>query len=382
MVNFKKIAIYLPGLSGGGVEWLMLGQAKEFARKGYLVDLLVSSTRGKFYSRAVKIIQAEKNISLINFDSFIYLVSLPKLLKYLKDNEGVILMSSTATHLNSLIAKKILGSKIILIIRIDFDLTRINIFFPFEYHRIKPKIVLLLTRVLMPSADAIVCVSKGAARCIETIIPKARNLVHVIYCSVSSLEVVGNAEKKVENSFLESNNPHPIIVSVGRLAGQKNHSILLKAFHEVLETRPARLVLVGDGPKRKNLEKEARILKLSDHIFFAGYQENPYPFMKKSDIFVLSSDYEGFGIVLVEALSLGVSIVSTDCPSGPREILQDGKYGKLVPVGNPQLMAKSILETLDAPFISEDLKKRAEFFSPDTATDAYLNIFNNLCRKL
>ena len=124
--------------------------------------------------------------------------------------------------------------------------------------------------------------------------------------------------------------------------------MLLKAFHEVLKERPARLVLVGDGPKRENLEEEARNLKLSNYIFFAGYQKNPYPFMKKSDIFVLSSGFEGCPLVLIEALSLGISIVSTDCPSGPREILQDGKYGKLVPVENPQLMAKSILEILDS----------------------------------
>ena len=155
--------------------------------------------------------------------------------------------------------------------------------------------------------------------------------------------------------------------------------MLIKAFHEVLKKKSARLVLVGDGPERKNLEKEARNLKLSNYIFFAGYQENPYKFMRESDVFVSSSRSEGFGIVLVEALSLGVSIVSTDCLAGPREVLQGGKYGKLVPVGNHQLMAKSILETLDAPLASEDLKKRAEFFSPDTATDAYLNIFNNLC---
>ena len=137
----------------------------------------------------------------------------------------------------------------------------------------------------------------------------------MIYCSVPLLEVMDNAEKKVEDSFLESNKSHPIIVSVGRLERQKNYSMLLKAFHEVLKERPAQLVLVGDGSERKNLEKEARILKLSDHIFFAGYQENPYPFIKKSDVFVLPSNFEGFGLVLVEALSLGVSIVSTDCPS-------------------------------------------------------------------
>ena len=375
MVNLRKIAIYLPGLSCGGVERLMLGQAKEFARKGYLVDLLVSSTRGEFYSKAVEIIQAEKNISLINFDSFIYLVSLPKLLKYLKDNEGVILMSSSATHLNSLIAKKILGSKIILIIRVDTNFSSL-----LKCCKIGTKVISFFTKILMPSADAIICVSNGAARDFRTIVPKAKNLAHVIYCSVSLPEIVGSAEKKIENSFFDSNNPHPLIVSVGRLSREKNHSILLKAFHEVLKERPARLVLVGDGPKRKNLEEEARNLNLSNYIFFAGYQENPYPFMKKSDIFVLSSGFEGFGMVLVEALSLGISIVSTDCPSGPREILQDGKYGKLVPVENPQLMAKSILEILDSPFISEDLKKRAELFSPDIATDAYLDIFDKLCR--
>ena len=243
----------------------------------------------------------------------------------------------------------------------------------------KSVIAAFLARILMPSADAVVCVSKGVAEDFKSIIPKAKGLVHTIYCSVPSLEVIDNAEKKVENSFLESNKSHPIIVSVGRLVGQKNHSMLLKAFREVLKERPAQLVLVGDGPDRNNLEQEARILKLSDHIFFAGYQENPYPFIKKSDIFVLSSDFEGFGIVLVEALSLGVSVVSTDCRSGPREILQNGKYGKLVPVKNPKLMAKSILETLDAPFAPEDLKKRAEFFSPDIATDAYLNLCKGLC---
>ncbi len=165
--------------------------------------------------------------------------------------------------------------------------------------------------------------------------------------------------------------PGDRILTVGSLKDQKNHSLLLRAFARTPGTR-SRLMLLGQGENEGILRAVASDLGISDRIIFAGFHRDPSPFYATADLFVLSSDYEGFGNVIVEALACGCPVVSTDCPSGPAEILENGRFGRLVPVGDAEALAVAISEALAAEHDRELLRRRAEDFSPERAADKYL----------
>ncbi len=153
----------------------------------------------------------------------------------------------------------------------------------------------------------------------------------------------------------------------------KNHPHLLRAFAR-LACNDARLMFVGDGAGRDALLALARELGVADRVILAGFQSDPMPFYQTADLFALSSDYEGFGNVIVEAMACGTPVVSTDCPSGPAEILEGGKYGRLVPVDDIEAMASAIAATLDEPAPTDQLKARAADFQPAKAAKAYLDL--------
>ena len=154
----------------------------------------------------------------------------------------------------------------------------------------------------------------------------------------------------------------------------KDHATLLKAFAHVVASRPARLVIVGEGPDRRNLTALAERLEISQHFDMPGFRNNPFAYMSKSRVFVLSSKYEGLPTVLIEAMACGTPVVSTDCRSGPSEILERGKWGRLVAVGDWRGMAEAIRDTLDNPIPSDRLISRASAFSADASIDRYVEL--------
>ncbi len=171
------------------------------------------------------------------------------------------------------------------------------------------------------------------------------------------------------------------IVYVGRLdERQKAISVLLNAIYILIKKRGLnlRLLLIGDGRDRANLEVLTNKLNIQKSIHFLGWQANPYNYIARSGCLVLPSNFEGFGRVLVEAMSLGVPVVSTDCKSGPAEILADGEYGKLVPVSNQELLASAIEDTLHNPINEDVLKSRAHDFSIKQSTDKFITIIESL----
>jgi glycosyltransferase involved in cell wall biosynthesis len=164
----------------------------------------------------------------------------------------------------------------------------------------------------------------------------------------------------------------PVILGVGELCARKDFGTLIRAFALVRRERPARLVILGKGRQREKLEALARELGVGADVSLPGFVNNPYPYMKRASLFVLSSAYEGFGNVLVEALATGTPVVATDCPSGPREILEDGRYGPLVPVGDVRRLASSILDTLAHPPEPPLLVQAAERFRVESSAVQYL----------
>jgi glycosyltransferase involved in cell wall biosynthesis len=221
-------------------------------------------------------------------------------------------------------------------------------------------------------ADEIVAVSKGVAADLGVRCCLPWHRIKVIYNPVLTPELLEKAREPVEHPWLAPNQP-PVVLGVGRLTIQKDFSTLLRAFAQVRQRRPAKLLILGEGDQRRQLEALSRELGVDGHVCLAGYRENPHAYMARAQVFVLSSIYEGFGLVLVEAMASGVPVVSTDCESGPREVLQDGRYGTLVPIGNVEALAQGITAQLDhgRQSIPSDWLHN---FKLSKAVDAYLEL--------
>jgi glycosyltransferase involved in cell wall biosynthesis len=166
----------------------------------------------------------------------------------------------------------------------------------------------------------------------------------------------------------------PVILSAGRLVKEKDYETLIRAFAMVRKKRPARLAILGEGAERNSLLELTERLGIKEDVALLGFKTNPYVYMARATVFVLSSTVEGLPNVIVEAMAVGTPIVSTDCKSGPREILDDGKYGILVPVGDADALAKAIEKQLDEPTDKELLLKRSEDFSLEKVIDQFLEI--------
>jgi glycosyltransferase involved in cell wall biosynthesis len=166
----------------------------------------------------------------------------------------------------------------------------------------------------------------------------------------------------------------PTIITIGRLVPQKDQACLLRAFALVAARVDADLLIVGTGPELPTLQQLARQYAIEDRVHFAGHQSNPYPLLARADLFVLSSRFEGMPNVLIEALACGMPVVSTDCPSGPREILADGAYGHLVPVGDAERLARAMERALKSPSEPERQRRRARAFDVADIARRYVDI--------
>jgi glycosyltransferase involved in cell wall biosynthesis len=230
--------------------------------------------------------------------------------------------------------------------------------------------------VLYPWSNQIIGVSQGVAQDLAQITGISPKKIEVIYNPVLNLDIFEKAKNPVDHPFFLPGKP-PVILGVGRLDPQKDFSNLINAFAIVQKVTPARLVILGSGLLKRSLQALVKDLNLEDKVTFLGFVTNPYPYMINSSVFVLSSIWEGLPTVLIEALALKTPIVSTNCPSGPAEILRQGKYGHLVEPKNSKALANSILKVLSGD------KKAApsdwlEQFTIDAATQKYCNIFDKI----
>ena len=221
-----------------------------------------------------------------------------------------------------------------------------------------------------PGADAAVGVSRGVAAELKEAVGVPADRVHTIYNPVVSANPVRDADRPAGHPWLDEPGPQ-VVLAAGRLNKQKDFPTLLAAFAKLLVHRPARLIVLGKGRLRPMLTAQARELRIAEHVDFPGFVENPCAFMAKAGLFVLSSRHEGLPTVLIEAMACGCPVVSTDCPFGPDEILEDGRWGELVPVGDPVSLAKAMKRTLDMPPGRGALRKRAAFFSMERAVGRY-----------
>ena len=183
------------------------------------------------------------------------------------------------------------------------------------------------------------------------------------------------ASAPLEHPWFQAGEP-PVVLAVGRLDKQKDFPTLVRAFRRVRNSRSARLMILGEGPDRSRIESVVREQGLTADVALAGFEHNPYRVMSRSAVFAMSSAWEGFGVVLVEALALGLPIVSTDCTYGPAEILCDGKYGALVPVGDHEAMAQALLGALDGP-ARRDNSEHVQQFTARSVASQYISLLSD-----
>jgi glycosyltransferase involved in cell wall biosynthesis len=239
--------------------------------------------------------------------------------------------------------------------------------------------------LLYPWAAACVCISNGVADEMRELGLMPSEKIHVVYNPVVTDELKSQMEAPMPPGLIEGfGEPGRFeILGVGRLGSQKDFAALIEAFAIFARGRDdARLSILGEGKLRRSLEETARELGISDRVSMPGYVSNPYPYMKRASLFVMTSLYEGFGNVVAEALACGCNVVSTDCRSGPSEILDGGKYGWLAEVGDPEDIARKMALAAASPLPEEVLMGRADFFSEARAVDGYYGLFEALSDTL
>jgi glycosyltransferase involved in cell wall biosynthesis len=360
----KSISIFAPSLDGGGVERVVLNLANGFVEKGIKTDLILLKATGPYLKEVSELCK------IIDLKSSRASTSLFKLVRYLRHNKPVTLVSNM-THLNllSIIAIFLANSHTKLIIVEHNNLSKILK----NSKGVHVRFILILMFMLYPKVNRIVAVSRGVAEDLVRRFKFLKDKVIVIYNPINISEISELKKEPVDHKWFKDKTI-PLIISVGRLSSQKDYPILFKAFSIVRNRLKAHLVILGEGEDRSSLEKLARELGIYDDVWMPGFVTNPYKYIGRASLFVLSSRYEGFGNVVVEALACGIPIVCTDCESGPKEILDGGFYGKLVAVGDVAGMACAIIETLQNPLSGEFLISRADQFDLNLAIEGYLEV--------
>ena len=337
------IAYFIPHLVGGGAERVGLEIIRQLIRRGIAVDLIVTRSGGEMWN------SIPTGARVVNLKSWKtkpiwlgILTSFPALVRYLKHRRPAVLISTWAvSNVMSLIAKKYFLRDLKLVVRYEncFSLDRKHARRDINYR---------LLKWLFPVADSVVAVSNDAAEDLRNCVPLAAESITYVPNPVVTAALLEQARIPLKHTWLDDP-AVPVIIACGRLVLQKDFPTLLKAFADLRRSRNARLIILGRGPDKPQLVNLAQELGIQTDVEFAGFQSKPFSYISQSQVFVLSSRFEGLPTVLIEALACGTQVVSTDCFTGPREILEGGKWGALTPVGDWKAMSKAIQETLDNP---------------------------------
>ena len=357
-----KICILLPDLRGGGAERVSLDLGHAFAAMGHEVDFALMQRSGDFLA------EAEAAFSVTDLAVPRARQVLFKLTAYLRESRpDVVVAAMWPLTVIAPLALRLSGHRCRVVISEHGMLSA-----QYEAWGWAHRLILRGSSWLgYRLADARVGVSAGVAKDMARLSGMAPSRIVAIYNPLRRLAPPGDVQVTAAEALWNSRGPR--ILTVGSLKTVKNHALLLRAFARV-PVAQARLMIVGQGPEEGRLRALVADLGLGERVIFAGFQADPAAVYATADLFVLSSDREGFGNVLVEALSFGLPVVSTDCPAGPAEILGNGRWGHLVPVRDEQALAQAMTAALSAPVDRDALKARAAEFAPDIAARKYLDL--------
>ena len=357
-----KIALHFPKLSSGGVEKIQIILAKEFLSRNIAVDFVLCKAQGEYLS------QVPEKVNIIDFKVNHTRNSLFPLINYLKKHQPDYLISSLGPqNVIAIIACKLAKTKTKVYVTQHNALSQQAK----QKATIQQRLIPLCYKLILPYADGVISVSKGIAEDIAKNVGYPLSKIHVIY-NPAYVEKKEYIENRIIDELIKDKK---YIISIGRLVHQKAFDDLINAFKKVCINEPEmHLVILGNGPLETELKLQVQKLDLQNVVHFLGFVENPNDYLAKASLFVLASRYEGFGNVIVEALSEGIPVVCTDCEYGPDEILEDGKYGTLVPVGDIDALADGIFHALNSQHDPKFLIERAKVFSPSSVADEYLSV--------
>lgn len=331
-----RVAIFTSSMGGGGAQRSMLRLAGGLAERGYAVDVVLARAEGHYrgeLSDAVRVVGL--NVKRL-------LLAVPPLVRYLRRERPAALLSSLDyVNVVALWARRLAGVATRTIVNEQNTLSLAVA----HASRWRTRTMPVLIHRFYPWADGIVAVSHGVADDLAQVARLRRDAIQVIHNPVVTARLKAMSEEPVDHPWFRPGEP-PVLVALGRLVPQKDFAALIRAFAGARRARPARLLILGDGPERQALESLAAACGVERDVQLPGWIVNPYPHMRRSRVFVLSSRWEGLPTVLIEALFCGLRVVSTDCPSGPREILDNGRHGLLVPVGGVDELRVAMLRAL------------------------------------
>ena len=392
----SHLALLSSTLGGGGVERCLVTLAGCFAERGHRVDLVLTRPEGTLRSAVpsnVRIVPLPALPRVVGRwlaaraqPSALGVLARPVLLPlrpspmlkhlhglvgYLKREKPDALlgaMSINYANLAAIWARRLSG------VSTRVVLTQPTILSRYAQERMWRKRHLPdLARHYFGDADERIAVSQDVASDLAQVTGLASSQIQVIPNPVVTAEIRAKAKAEPDHSFFSPGSP-PVVLAAGRLHPEKDFATLLRAVAKVRENRPVRLIVLGEGAERDRLEALAQTLGLDGDLSMPGFEANPFAYMRQAAVFVSTSVSEGFGNAIVEALACGCPVVSTRCPGGPSEILDGGRYGRLVEVGDVGALAAAIEETLENPPSRDGLRERGLLFSAERSADRYLEV--------
>jgi glycosyltransferase involved in cell wall biosynthesis len=332
-----RLALFLPTLDDGGAEHVMLQLGVSFMARGHDVDLVVGIPGGPIVSKV------PPQLRLVDLGAARSAAALPALVRYLRRERPAALLS-TLEHSNVLAvwAAWLARARTRVVLR---EATVVQ-----PRHKLKgvgPHVLRALMRRFYGAANAVVAVSASVAQSLIDGLGLPPQKVRTIYNPIITDNLAERAAEPVDDPWFTPGAP-PVVLAVGRLAPEKDYATLMRAFAKLRAQRPARLVILGEGKERGALQALAGELSIAADVRLPGFEQNPLRYMRRASVFALSSVFEGLPGALIQAMACGCRVISTDCPGGSREVLEDGALGPLVPVGDAGALAHGMTGLLAA----------------------------------
>lgn len=357
------LSFFIQDLREGGAERNVARLLNGVVARGVPTELVVIERRGSFFD------ELDRRVRVVELPQRRTMTSVLGLKRYIEERRPRALVSSlTHTNVAAILANRLARwrTRLIVVERNQFSLNR-------TLKRGLVRLAYGLVPRLYRQADLIGAVSEGVRDDLAETTRLPLDRIEVLHNPVVSEGLAVRAAEPLDHPWLKPGEP-PVILGVGRLSTQKNFPLLIDAFARVRARRPARLIILGEGKLRPELEQRIDDLGIAADVALPGFDANPFRYMRHASVFVLSSDWEGLPTALIEAMACGVPVVSTDCQSGPREVLLDGKLGPIVPRGDVVALADAILATIANPGDRAARLDRANDFSLERAVDRYLTV--------
>lgn len=374
-MNQKLLSLFITPMTGNGGDRVVLNLTQAFTDLGFNVDLVVPEVTDYHRKMMPTLSPMVRTVDMgLPISNTIYFKKLFKLRQYLNHEQPLALLAN-GDYVGLANAAKLIShspTKIIQVIHVHVSR------YLGELSSVRTWAKCFFLKQFYKKSDGIIAVSQGVGQDLAQLMGIPSASIQTIYNPIVTADLLNQAQVSIDHPWFAPGEP-PVILGAGRLHPQKDFATLIRAFAKVRQQYAARLLIIGGEPAQKD-ELQALIheLQLEQDAQLFGFTENPYAYMANAAVFALSSRYEGFGNVLVEAMATGTPVVSTNCESGPAEILDNGRYGELVAVGNPNALANALVTALLRPLDSKILQARAQEYATEKIARQYLDFINKL----